>query len=111
MAGWWGSVVARWTVSTIAGWGRRDGKEVLGLDQHQVMSAEAIVRFWTLAWAASAFLDEERACLRARWQRHVTWGEARREVQRGHWRQLIMWLHQQFVAGATPQTMFERLAA
>jgi hypothetical protein len=45
------------------------------------------------------------------WQRHVTLGEARREVQRVHWRHLIRWLHQQFGAGATPETMFERLAA
>jgi hypothetical protein len=88
-----------------------DGKELLGLDQYQVMSTEAIVRFWTLAWAAYCFLDEERARLRLEWQRHVTLGEARREVQRRHWHQLITWMHQQFVAGAAPQAVFERLAA
>jgi hypothetical protein len=32
-----------------------DGKYLLGLDQYQVMSAEALVRFWTLAWAAYCF--------------------------------------------------------
>ncbi len=102
-----GHLAARWAVEVLFA----NGKELLGLDQYQVMSAAAIVRFWTLAWAAYAFLDEERARLRQEWQRHVTVGEARREVQRTHWRHLITWMHQQFVAGATPQTMFERLAA
>lgn len=88
-----------------------DGKELLGLDQYQVMSAEAIVRFWTLVWAAYAFLDEERARLRADWHRHVTLGEARREVQRVHWRHLIRWMQQQFLVGTTPEVVFDQLAA
>ena len=102
-----GHLAARWAVEVLFG----DGKEVLGLDQYQVMSTEAIVRFWTVAWAAYCFLDEERARLRVTWQRHVTLGEARREVQRVHWRCLIIWMHQQFGSGATPETVFERLAA
>ena len=102
-----GHLAARWAVEVLFA----DGKELLGLDQYQVMSAEAIVRFWTLAWAAYCFLDEERARLRREWQRHVTLGEARREAQRTHWHHLITWIHQQFVAGAVPQTVFERLAA
>ena len=102
-----GHLAARWAVEVLFA----DGKEVLGLDQYQVMRADAIVRFWTLAWAAYACLDEERARLRATRQRHVTLGEARREVQRGQWHHLMTWMHQQFAAGATPQTMFERLAA
>jgi hypothetical protein len=102
-----GHLAARWAVEVLFA----DGKELLGLDQYQVMSAEAIVRFWTLVWAAYAFLDEERARLRLEWQRHVTVGDARREVQRTHWRHLIIWMHQQFAGGAVPQTVFERLAA
>jgi len=102
-----GHLAARWAVEVLFA----DGKELLGVDQYQVMSTAALVRFWTLAWAAYAFLDEERARLRITWQRHVTLGEARREVQRVHWRQLIRWIHQQFGAGATPETVFERLAA
>jgi hypothetical protein len=100
-------LAARWAVEVLFA----DGKELLGLDQYQMMSAEAIVRFWTLAWAAYCFLDEERARLRREWQRHVTLGEARREVQRTHWRHLITWMHQQFAAGAVPQTVIDRLAA
>jgi len=100
-------LAARWAVEVLFA----DGKELLGLDQYQVLRAEAIVRYWTLAWAAYCFLDEERARLRREWQRHVTVGEARREVQRRHWRQLITWMQQQFLAGTAPQTVFERLAA
>jgi hypothetical protein len=102
-----GHLAARWRIEVLFA----DGKELLGLDQYQVMSAAAIVRFWTLAWAAFSFLDEERARLREERQRHVTLGEARREVQRRHWHHLITWMHQEFVAGTAPQTVFERLAA
>ena len=30
-------------------------------NQYQVLSAERLVRFWTLVWAAYSYLDEERA--------------------------------------------------
>ena len=102
-----GHLAARWSVEVLFA----DGKELLGLDQYQVLSAESLVHFWTLVWAAYSYLDEERARLRERWQRHVTLGEARREVQRVHWCQLISWMHQQFQTGTAPQTLFEQLAA
>ena len=102
-----GHLAARWSVEVLFA----DGKELLGLDQYQVMSAESLVHFWTLVWAAYSYLDEERARLREEWQRHVTLGEARREVQRVHWCHLINWMHQQFQGGTTPQTLFEQLAA
>ena len=102
-----GHLAARWRVEVLFA----DGKALLGLDQYQVMSTEAIVHFWTLVWAAYSYLDEERARLRERWQRHVTVGEAQREVQRRHWHHLLSWMHQEFLAGATPQALFEQLAA
>jgi SRSO17 transposase len=102
-----GHLAARWSVEVLF----EDGKELLGLDQYQVMSAESLVHFWTLVWAAYSYLDEERARLREQWQRHVTLGEARREVQRVHWCHLISWMHQQFQVGTPPHTLFERLAA
>jgi SRSO17 transposase len=102
-----GNIAARWDVEVLFA----DSKDLLGLDQYQVMSARAIVRFWTLTLTAYAFLDEERDRLRQAWQRHVTIGDARREVQRVHWRHLIDWMHQQFQSGATSQTVSERLAA
>src|SRR5947207_3664607 len=88
-------IAARWDIEVLFG----DGKEELGLDQYQVMSATAIVRFWTLALLAYVFLEEERQRLQAQWHRHVTLGEARREIQRRHRRQVLHWLHGQFQSG------------
>ncbi len=60
---------------------------------------------------AYAFLDEERDRLQKQWQRSVTIGETRREVQRLHRRQLLLWLRQQFQEGITDESLFELLSA
>ena len=70
-------IAARWDIEVLKG----SGKEELGLDQDQVMSTTAIVRFWTLTMLAYVFLEEECHRLQEQWQRHVTIGEARREIQ------------------------------
>jgi SRSO17 transposase len=100
-------IAARWDIEVLFS----DTKDLLGLDQYQLMDAIAIVRFWALVMAAYAFLDEERARLRDERHRHFTLGEARREVQRCHWRHLLQWLHQQFSSGVTPDEVFPLLAA
>lgn len=100
-------LATRWEVETLFA----DAKEELGLDQYQVMSATGIVRFWTLVMAAYLFLDEERVRLRAERQRHVTLGQARREVQRCHRRHLIDWLADHLEAGGSRETLYDRLAA
>ena len=87
------------------------GAEELGLDHYQVMSASALLRFWTLAMLAYVFLEEEQQRLRLSWQRPVTIGEARREIQRRHRRCLLEWLHDQFLSGVHPETLFELFAA
>jgi hypothetical protein len=60
---------------------------------------------------AYAFLDEERDRLQKQWQRSVTIGETRREIQRLHRRQLLLWLRQQFQEGITDESLFELLSA
>lgn len=100
-------ICARWDIEVLFA----DGKEELGLDQYQLMSATALVRFWSLALLAYAFLDEERARLQQQWQRPVTIGETRREIQRIHRRQFLLWLRQQFQQGITDESLFELLAA
>lgn len=102
-----GHIAARWAIEVLFA----DTKEVLGLDHYQVMSAPAIVRFWTLALAAYVFLEEERDRLSQTWGRPVTIGEAHRQVQRIHHEHLITWLHQQFLAGAAPHQVSALLAA
>jgi hypothetical protein len=88
-----------------------DTKDLLGLDQYQLMSATAILRFWTLVMATYTFLDEQRDRLRQQEQRAVTIGEARREMQRLHRRHLLHWLYEQFQAGVTPEALYDQLAA
>jgi hypothetical protein len=100
-------ISARWDIEVLFA----DGKEEFGLDQYQLMSATALVRFWSLALLAYAFLDEERNRLQKQWQRPVTIGETRREIQRLHRRQFLLWLRQQFQQGATDESLFELLAA
>ena len=100
-------IAARWDIEVLFG----DGKEELGWDQYQLMSAVAIVRFWSLAMLAYVFLEEERDHLQTRWQRPVTIGEARREIQRRHRRHLLDWLHEQFQSGVEPESLYELLAA
>lgn len=100
-------IAARWDIEVLFG----DGKEELGLDQYQLMSARAIVRFWTLAMLAYVFLEEERDRLHSQWQRPVTIGEARREIQRRHRRHLLDWLHGQFQSGIEPDSLYELFLA
>ncbi len=99
--------MVRWDIEVLFA----DTKEELGLDHYQVLSATAIVRFWTLVLAAYVFLDEERERLHQLEQHHVTLGEARREVQRRHRRLVIDWLAQQLEAGVPREALYHRLAA
>lgn len=100
-------VRGRWPIEVLFG----DGKEELGLDHYQLMSVLAIVRFWTLALLAYVFLEEERARLQHQWQRPVTIGEARREIQRRHQRRVLDWLHQQFQSGVQSDSLYDQFAA
>ena len=100
-------IAARWDIEGLFA----DSKEELGLDHYQLMSASALLRFWTLAMLAYVFLEEEQQRLRVMWQCPVTIGEARREIQRRHRRRLLAWLHHQFLSGVHPETLFDLFAA
>lgn len=85
-------LAVRWDIEVLFA----DTKDLLGLDQYQVMTATAILRFWTLVLAAYVFLEEERARLAACTDQHVTIGDAQRVIQRAHWVHLLNWLRHQF---------------
>lgn len=102
-----GHIAARWAIEVLFG----DAKELLGLDHYQLLSATALLRWWTLVLAAYVFLDEERVRLRQVAQRHVTLGEARTAVQQTHRRHLLAWIHAQCQAGASPDDLYHRLTA
>lgn len=86
-------IAQRWDIEVLFA----DVKELLGIDQYQLMSAEAIRRFWVLVMVAYGFLEQERARLKRQQGRHVTIGDAARHVQRVHWAHCLTWLHEQIV--------------
>ena len=99
-------IAARWHIEQLFA----DTKEMLGLDQYQLMSANAIRRFWTLAMLAYCFLDEERVRLQREQHRHTTIGDAWRHTQQIHWRHFIDWMHTLFVDhGVDSAKLHERL--
>jgi hypothetical protein len=100
-------LAVRWDIEVLFA----DTKELLGLDQYQLMSATAIVRFWTLVLAAYVFLEEERSRLAATTEQHVTIGDAQRAIQRAHWVHLLNWLRQQFQHQEAFATIVRQLAA
>lgn len=102
-----GHIAARWDVETFFG----DTKDLLGLDQYQVMSTTALLRFWTLALAAYTLLEEEQARLPQERQAHVTIGQARRALQHRHYRHLLGWIEHELHTGRAVDTLYERLIA
>lgn len=66
------TMAKRWTVETLFA----DFKELMGSDQYQLRSADAIRRFWALGLCLYQYLDSLRHRLEQDYQRHVTLGEA-----------------------------------
>ena len=99
------AVAMRWTIEVLFA----DLKELLGSDQYQIRSAQAIVRFWALALCLYQYLDEQRVRLRQERQQPVTLGEARTWVRQRHADLLLDWLALQFAAGATADQVRKRL--
>lgn len=101
-------LATRWNIETLF----EDDKDLLGSDHYQVMSATAIVRFWTLAACLAYFLDKQRARLQVEQPgEHITWGDARRAIQAEHQRNLLLWLEDQFRSGITAGQLCACLAA
>ena len=82
----------RWEIETFFEY----DKDLLGSDHYQLMSAKAILRFWTLTACLLSFLEE----LRANPEFHlITCGDARRMLQHDHRTNLLFWLMERFQAG------------
>jgi hypothetical protein len=91
-------IAQRWDIEVLFA----DVNELLGLDHYQLMSAQAIRRFWVLVMVAYGFLEQERARLQREKGRHVTIGDAARDVQRLHWSHCLTWLHEQIAVHRVP---------
>jgi SRSO17 transposase len=82
-------------------------KDLLGSDHYQLMTAQAIIRFWTLIACLMAFLEEQRA---TEDDPLLTCGDIRRRIQAEHRFNLIQWLHTQFQSGTDPGQIYDQLA-
>jgi len=60
---------------------------------------------------AYVFLEEESHRLQEQWQRHVSIGQARQEIQRRHRRHVLVWLHEQFQSGIEFDSLYELFSA
>ena len=98
-------IATRWDIEVLFA----DTKEILGLDQYQLMTATAICRFWTLVLAAYYFLDQERDRQQRQTGQQTTIGDAWRHIQAIHWCHFIDWIHQKFRFGYQPADLYLEL--
>lgn len=87
-------LAVRWEIETFFEY----DKDLLGSDHYQLMTAQAILRFWTMTACLMCFLEELRATSQPQ---SFTCGDARRMLQDEHQRNLLAWLKEQFEAGCT----------
>lgn len=87
-------LAVRWEIETS---GEYD-KDLLDSDHYQLMTAQAILRFWTQTACLMGFLGE----LQATSQPHLSaCGDGRRKLHIEHHRNPLIWLKDLFQAGST----------
>lgn len=82
-----------------------DFKELMGSDQYQLHSAEAIRRFWALALCLYQYLDSLRQRLERLEGRYVSLGEARAWVSLRHEHLQLDWICSQAERGVKPAVL------
>ncbi len=93
------AMALRWTVETLFA----DFKELIGSDQYQLHSAEAILRFWALGLCLYQYLDSLRHLLKKRYQQDFTLGETLNWLRERNAQLLLKWICHQVKNGATTQ--------
>jgi hypothetical protein len=93
----------RWQIETFFEY----EKDLLGSDHYQVMTAQAILRFWTLTAGLLYFLEEQRADAQ---DQQLTCGDVRRAIQEDHQLNLLRWLEGRFKAGYSVGQISSQLA-
>ena len=97
-----------------------DTKELLGIDQYQLMTTTALLRYWALCWIAFSFLEEIRDELKHQkeaenQEEHMcqpaTLGQARKEVQKTHQKLFLEWIYQQAFSGVPVNEIIASLVA
>jgi len=92
------TVALRWGVETFFA----DFKELMGSDQYQLHSAEAILRFWALGLCLYQYLDSLRHRLERLNHRHVTLGETLAWLRQRHEDLRVNWICTLALRGAQP---------
>ena len=92
----------RWQVETFFEY----EKDLLGSDHYQVMTRQAVLRFWTLTACLLYFLEAQRA----RTPTPLTCGDIRRQIQHEHRRNLLTWLATRFQDGLSVDQIACQLA-
>ena len=85
-------LAVRWQIETFFEY----AKDLLGSDQYQVMSAQVILRFWTLIACLLCFLEEQRTVDQ---DQYLTCGDVRRNIQHQHRLNLLHLLDDRFKQG------------
>jgi hypothetical protein len=93
----------RWHIETFFEY----DKDLLGSDHYQLMTSQAILRFWTLVSCLLFFLEEQRALQN---QPSFTCGDARRKLQEQHRLNFLLWLKEQFQANSSFEQISSQLA-
>jgi hypothetical protein len=93
----------RWQIETFFEY----EKDLLGSDHYQVMSAQAVLRFWTLVASMMCFLEEQRTIAA---DQHLSCGDVRHRIQHEHRINLLHWLAESFQAGSTIEEVSNQLA-
>jgi hypothetical protein len=100
-----------------------DTKQLLGIDQYQLLTTTALLHYWTLCWVAFSFLEKIRDELKRQKsqedgkkqeddkQRSATLGQARKEVQKRHYQLFLEWVYQQAFSGTPVEELFAFLVA
>lgn len=97
------ALAVRWSIETFF----EDVKELFGTDHYQLMEPRAICRFWTMAYLAYIFLEEQRSRLGP----HLSIGQVRRQIQREHYGDLLTRLTAPIPDQEALQPLQARLAA
>jgi len=100
------AVALRWTVETLFA----DFKELMGSDQYQLHTAEAIRRFWALGLCLYQFLDSLRHRLQRLLKRHVTLGETLNWLREQQHNRMIDWVYNLSAKGISKQVIQQQLS-
>jgi hypothetical protein len=96
-------LAVRWEVETFFEY----EKDLLGSDHYQLMTRQAVLRFWTLTACLLCFLEEQRAQLE---DPALTCGDIRRAIQQDHRKNLLEWLETRFQEGLSVDQICSQLA-